>query len=139
MKNPMTLKEFADKLTGRTYRCPQFTKEEIELAKELGIVIVYGASDDLMIFAGAIDDDVDCFDGGIAYLDKFGLTENKDLNERENLLVKSVKALWCEEKDEKDRLISWTYQTDIPHETFEIKEDNDIYCRGIVFSIYNMD
>jgi hypothetical protein len=30
---------------------------------------------------------------------------------------------------------SWVYETKIPHATFIIKEDDDNYCRGIVFSI----
>lgn len=29
---------------------------------------------------------------------------------------------------------SWTYKTTIPHETFEIMEGEQKYCRGIVFS-----
>ena len=31
--------------------------------------------------------------------------------------------------------VSWSYLTDIPHKTFDIMEDGEIYCRGIVFSL----
>lgn len=31
---------------------------------------------------------------------------------------------------------SWTYKTDIPHETFEVLEDGEKYCRGIVFYLH---
>ena len=44
----MMLKEFAQKLNGREYGWPQFTKEELAIAKENGFIIVHGASDDLM-------------------------------------------------------------------------------------------
>lgn len=29
--------------------------------------------------------------------------------------------------------VTWTYKTDIPHETFNIHDDNELYCTGIVF------
>lgn len=44
----MTLKEFAKKLNGREYSYPQFTNEDLAIAKENGFIIVSGASDDLM-------------------------------------------------------------------------------------------
>ena len=45
-----------------------------------------------------------------------------------------IKALWCKEDD-----ITWTYKTDIPHETFMIYEDDEAYCRGIVFLINDLN
>lgn len=68
----ITLKEFSERITGKEYGHPQFTKEEIQLAKDNGIVIVYGASDDLMEFEGAIYDEGGCFDGGTVYFDCTG-------------------------------------------------------------------
>ena len=44
----MELKEFATMLNGREYGCPQFTQEELRIAKDNGFVIVSGASDDLV-------------------------------------------------------------------------------------------
>ena len=55
----MTLKEFAQKLNGREYNWPQFTKEDLAIAKENGFIIVSGASDDLMEIDGAINDEGD--------------------------------------------------------------------------------
>lgn len=60
----MDIKEFAKSISGKEYGYPQFTKEEIETAKENRFVIVYGCSDDLMEFEGAIRDEGGCFDGG---------------------------------------------------------------------------
>lgn len=131
----MDIKEFAKKLDGREYKYPQFTKEELQIAKDNGFVIVYGASDDLMEFCGAIYDEGGCFDGGDVFLDRNGVSQ--DGTERSNC----VTALWCDDeiKDENGGLITWTYKTDIPHETFMIYDDGESYCRGIVFNIENVN
>ena len=52
----ITAKELAEKLNGRAYG-DSFDDVKQE-AKESGLVIVYGASDDLMEFDGAIYDEV---------------------------------------------------------------------------------
>lgn len=57
----MDIKEFAQKLNGIHYGYPQFSDEEIAMAKVNGFVIVSGASDDLMEFEGAIRDEGSCF------------------------------------------------------------------------------
>lgn len=44
----MELKEFARLINGRQYGYQMFTKEELQLAKDNRIVIVTGASDDLV-------------------------------------------------------------------------------------------
>lgn len=44
----MELKEFANLIDGRQYDYRMFTKEELQLAKDNRIVIVTGASDDLV-------------------------------------------------------------------------------------------
>lgn len=56
----MDIKEFAKSISGKEYGYPQFTKEEIETAKENGFVVVYGCSDDLMEFEGAVQDEGGC-------------------------------------------------------------------------------
>jgi len=79
----MNIKEFAEMLNGREYGKGISPREAMD-AREAGLVIVCGASDDLIAFCGAIHD---------------------------------------------------KYETDIPHETFDIYEDGEKFCRGIVFSI----
>ena len=58
----VTMREFARTLNGREYDCYMFTKQEIQLAKDNGWIIVTGASDDLMEFEGAMYDEGGCFD-----------------------------------------------------------------------------
>ena len=44
--------------------------------------------------------------------------------------ARTIEALFAKEPG-----YTWIYKTDIPHETFEIVEDGEPYCRGIVFNI----
>jgi hypothetical protein len=83
-----------------------------------GIVIVFGQSDDLMEFNGAIDDEIGAYEGGVIYIN------DKQLDHTEGL---KIEALWC------DGDIAWTYKTEIPHETFDIMEDGEVFCKGIIF------
>ena len=111
----MTLKEFAKMLDGREY-LHEITKEEEALAKELGFVVVFGYSDDNAELRGAIDNEIGCYDGG--------LLEHDDLPD-------VIYANWCPE----DIDCSWAYGTSIPHENFNIYEDGELYCVGIVCDI----
>lgn len=130
----MTLKEFAKMLDGREYGYPQFSDEELMIAKEEGFVIVSGASDDLVELDGAITDEGDCFDGGKIFVKAIsdgGIVVGNC--ERSNVF--SFDAKWCEDEDEKGNIISWTYDVSIEHENFMIYEDGEPYCRGFVFQI----
>lgn len=124
----MTLKEFAEKLDGTEYNgYPIFSKEDIEIAKENGFVIVTWASDDLMEFEGAIEDEAGCFDGGRVYISRNRVEEKKTKN--------VIEALWCQAEDENGVVIPWAYKTKIPHETFLVMDAGEVYCRGIVFDV----
>lgn len=131
----MNAKELAAILTGREYPL-KLANGEVAQATASGLVVVYGESDDLMEFAGAISDEIGCYDGGTAYLNNVGLLQNDCDNDEcphfEKMKDKAatITAMWCEEAG-----YSWTYETAIPHETFEIVEDGNTYCRGIVFSL----
>jgi len=135
----MSAKTLAEKLNGRRYRKEITEQEEVE-AKESGLVVVFGASDDLTEFRGAIYDEVDSCDGATIKLDQHGLIKSicdaddcphevKRLSEAKNKII----ADWCELDG-----YSWSYRTKIPHESFDILEDEDKYCRGIVFNIKDL-
>ena len=112
----MTIKEFAEMLNGRCVR-KEITTEEEKLADELRYVVVFGYSDDLAEFRGAIEDEIDCFDGGRIFSDG----------------SKYIDAVWCD-----GGKYCWSYKTNIPIATFDIYEDekcNELYCQGIVFSL----
>lgn len=136
----MTTKELAALLNGREYG-EEILRHEAAAAKAAGLVVVFRSSDDLMEFRGAINDEVGA---GTVRVDKEGLVpdfdeacdapdcERKDrLREyfrRENASA-TIKAVWDTEG------YSRVYETAIPHETFEIVEDGEKYCRGIVFAL----
>ena len=130
----MVTKEIAALLDGMEYN-EELPVEVVSDAKRNGVVIVFGASDDLMEFRGAIEDEADCYKGGFILFDKGGLVKNKCDNEdcpyfREKLLPsKYIEAIWDSEG------YSWIYKTGIIHETFEILKEGRKYCRGVVFSM----
>lgn len=133
----MGIKEFAQRLGGKEYGYPMFTEKEIQTAKDNGWVIVTGASDDLMEFEGAMWDEGSCFDGGKVFFSKTGVYNGED---DKSGFPNCIEAIWCGDdcRDENGNIITWTYKTDIPHETFMVYDDGYPYCRGIVFSVNDL-
>ena len=109
-KSMESLKQWAKKLNGRTHQ-NEISREECEELKKQGLVVVFGYSDDNAEFRGAIDDEIDCYDGGRVF-EKDG---------------KYIDAVW------RDGNFTWTYNTNIPHMTFDILDDEEKYCKGIIF------
>lgn len=134
----MTIKEFAQMLNGRSEDYVMVLGESKQ-AKELGFVVVYGYSDDNAEFEGAISNEVGCYNGGEIYLDKNGIFE--DCEEECKYSKEAKKACKCIEAawDDSDGEYAWTYKTDIPHETFDVlDEEGNKWCRGIVFDIKSL-
>lgn len=129
--------EIAAELDGTEYPA-RISKALQARAKAAGVVIVYGASDDLMEFDGAIHDELGAYDGTTAYLTKDGLLQNECEDEECPHFAKlkakaaTIEAIFGEDD------YTWTYRTDIPHVTFEINEDDSQYCRGIVFNLVDV-
>lgn len=128
------IKEFAKSISGKERGYPQFTKGEIQTAKENGFVIVYGCSGDLMEFRGAIDDESGCYEGGRIYFEKTGVLSMDKPNNNKNW----IDAVWRDERIENGEIITWTYEAEIPHETFMIYEGGEPFCRGIVFKVEDL-
>lgn len=135
----MNAKELAEKLNG----CEignETTKKIESIAKENGLVVVFGASDDLIEFRGAIYDEFDCYEGGHIPLNKTGVVINKcDDGECPYHLAKVKKAMkihaeWCASEE-----YSWTYSFAIQHEKFDVIKDDGKYCQGIVFSLKDLE
>ena len=135
----MTKEEFAKMLDGRDYD-NEITKDEEIIAEKNGLVVVFGGSDDLMEFIGAIYNEIDCYEGVTAYLTPKGLFKHKcesdscPYEEESKDKCKTINALWCNERG-----CSWTYETKIQHASFDIFDEcGEKYCRGIVFSIEDL-
>ena len=135
------LKEFAKLLDGRDVADDSFnllSEEESSKAKREGIVVVTGYSDDLMEFDGAMKDEFDCFDGGTVYVVKDNIYKNlQDIPK--GSIIHPVTAKWYEKMDwEQLGMIPWSYDTDIPHETFILYNGGELWCEGIVFQMDNL-
>lgn len=132
----MNLKQFAEMLNGREYG-NEIMQNEIELAGKLGFVVVYGYSDDESVFKGAINDYVGSYDGGDILVDASGVFQGCRNECKYSLEAekknKLIRAVWSEGE------YAWQYETDIPHETFDIFEDGEKYCKGIVFDIKSLE
>lgn len=130
----MDVKDAAAKLDGSEYG-EEGSRDLFAEMKAAGLVAVFGASDDLMEFRGAINDEVGAWGGGTAYLTPAGLLDNDCDNDdcphfqRAKANASTIKAIWS------DGEYSWRYETAIPCERFVVKEDGEPYCQGIVFAL----
>lgn len=131
----MTRDEAAAALNGNEYG-EEGSAKLFSAMDEAGLVAVFGASDDLMEFGGAIHDEIGCYNGGTAYVTRVGLLTNPcdsgdDCPHWAGLKAAASKiSAKCDVDG-----FSWIYETTIPHSTFVIKEGNDNYCRGIIFAL----
>ena len=129
----LTIKEVAEILDGNEY-ADEMLGLDLDEVRKSGIVVVFGYSDDNIEFRGAIDEELGCYGGGVFYLTKEGLVENCDEEcahfQRAMAKAVTIEAFWCKEGGP-----DWSYETDIPHETFMIMEDGTEFCRGIVFKL----
>lgn len=138
----MTAKELAAMLDGAEYG-HEVSREIAKQAKEAGLVIVYGASDDLMEFEGAIEHEAGVYEGGSVHVASYGVlmcpecdTEWRECPywKRECANSKVVTAVWCGANTN----AAWSYETDVPHACFNVYEDGELYCTGIVFSVEDL-
>jgi len=122
----------ASLLNGNEYG-NEMNDEQALIAKENNLVVVHGASDDLMIMRGAIDDEF----GTEVYFDAKGIIGNDCHNEDCPCFIKRKSAGKLVEGvfGPKGRNISWEIRTEIPHSKFIIMEDGEEFCEGIVFSL----
>lgn len=136
----MTKEELAGILNG-----VQMGKEDADeilmaKAKQSGLVIVFGYSDDNVEFAGAFNEEFSAFGGTTLLLRKRGVYEKKHTcdcahcGHKEAIAsAATLKAQWCKTKD-----YSWTFETKIPHAAFDVLEDEEKFCRGLVFSVNDL-
>lgn len=139
----MKKEDLAAMLNGRTVGY-EITLEESARAKKAGLVVVFGASDDLAEFYGAFSDEVDCYNGGTLLLDSLGVLDRDQIDDDDDGAIadyhlrsksaRKIEALWCAPGKS-----SWSYETDIPHSTFNVVDGDDFhYCTGIIFSVADL-
>lgn len=139
----MTARELAERLHGRKYGSEIYKSEEIE-AENAGLVVVFGYSDDNIEFHGKIDDEVGAYEGTEVVVTENGLLFSdcgaddcpyfRQIERQHIEAGNIIRALWCAEEGGP----SWTFATRIPHEMFDIMDGDEVFCRGIVFSISDL-
>lgn len=135
----MTKEQLAATLNGREY-CSEIAEHEEEQVKAAGLVVVFGYSDDIMEMHGAIREAYGCYEGGDIIFTKKGrevIEYDMEVLEKYGLEIplNKITAVWSPEDEQENIICSWMYKTDIPHATFDIMEDGELRCRGIVFSV----
>lgn len=125
----MNISEIAKLLNGRQYR-DEVTPEIAQSAKDNGIVIAFGASDDLLEFRGAVYDEVGSWDGTTVYISAKG-----NIKEKPKAGRLKVESIWAPKNEEGKVYASWLIKVDAEHETFEIFDEDGLYCIGAVFHL----
>lgn len=135
----MTSKELAALLDGNNYY-NEIDKEQETIAAGNGLVVVFGYSDDNVELRGAIDDEVGAYDGTTFHVTRDGVLQMPECNCDKckyfgiaKRAAAEIKAVWHNTGD-----ASWTFETAIPHETFRIYENGELFCIGIVFSLNDL-
>lgn len=135
----MTPKELAELLHGNIYG-EEISPELETLAKENGLVVIFGASDDTIELRGAIHDEVRAYpdasdeEDSSVHLTATGLFEWAECSNNCSYFLAAkpdtvaIKASWGSDP-------TWQYETKIPHATFGIWDDEEYYCQGIVFRL----
>jgi len=126
-------------LNGREYG-KEITKDEEKQAAEAGLLVLYGYSDDNVEIAGAYNDEASAYGGAVIHLTRTGVLQEPDCEwddcpyySAACNAAKSVKAVWHDEGGP-----CWTFETDVPHETFNIYEDGGLFCVGLVLSVEDL-
>ncbi len=139
----MTKETLAALLNGREYRDEITAQEEAE-AKDAGLVVLFGASDDLAEFRGAICDEAGCGgDEDRILIDAKGELQpwedaRHDLDSEEEVLEyfeRKKKAVSVVARFDSEGYSHTFVTPGIPYSTFDIIEDGEKYCRGIVFEM----
>lgn len=140
----MSAEELAALLDGREIGL-EITPEEAAVAKAAGLLVLYGASDDLLEAEGAFSDETDAYDGAEVLLDRKGFipAERDDdwtdaemeayFTRRKAPGAISVRAAWCPPGYPGDP--SWVVSTTAPHASFRIMEDGELFCVGCVIAL----
>lgn len=139
----MTKEEFAEMLDGRIYPAVLSGDDQLD-ANLYNLVIVYGCSDDLVEFEGAIIDELGAWDGGTFYYDN-ELESFMDIEDSfENIELKNaltIKANWMK-SEVNGKIIPWTFDTNIPHSTFNLNyghsEGGGVFCVGLVINLNDL-
>lgn len=129
----MNAKEWAQLLNGREYG-DELSRDEEKQAAADGVIIAYGYSDDNVEFSGAVNEEVPAWEGSVFWITK-GLEIYDPKKHKPSERKVKIVAIWCPTDVNKKSWASWEIRADVcEYHTFDIMEDGELFCRGIVFS-----
>lgn len=135
-------KSFAEKLNGREYRS-EITDSECKYALDNNLLVIFGASDDLIEFRGAIESEMNSYQISNFFLlkaeDDFRIISEYEWDELQSYVQdygiiiphKVIKSYWSGGESK----YCFSYSMSFPHENFNIMEDGEFYCQGVVINL----
>jgi hypothetical protein len=133
----MTKEQFAAMLDDRQYG-DEITKEECQLAKDCDLLVAFGYSDDGLKLRGLIKDELDAWEGLTLHIflnANNGKTIYHEAGQETSPIASFlqlkpliIEAIWCPESLD----TSWLIKANVDCATFDIFEDDELFCRGIV-------
>lgn len=142
-------KAFAARLNGREIG-EEISPAEANEAESLGLLIVFGYSDDNTEFRGVMDDELGAWEGRefvICRRSDGELFVPEQRRDHDGLLragwkppetrrVLTVTAEWDPHpRDPSKPECSWLITSDAPFAPFDIMEDGELFCRGAVIDV----
>lgn len=129
----LTKEELASKLDGNEIYKELEGIDEKEL-KESKLIVMFGYSDDNVEMRGNIDDEISAYGRVTIRLNSNGIVTFPNDESCEDCalyqkLINGAKEIEAEYGDDG----VWRFETEIPHSTFKIMEDGELFCIGIVF------
>jgi len=135
----MTKEELVKELDGIEYEeLANEIEDASERAKAAGLVVAWGALDNLLEFTGAIREEVYACFGTATLLNSSGLVINR-CDDAQCPYFGDIEYTFTIEAVWQDSSPNWTLKTDIPHATFDIMCDGEVFSRGIVFDFAALD
>ena len=142
----MNMEEFAKSLDGREMG-KELTKEEEQIAKENGWVVVFGHSDDCIELRGLIHDELyrnrnpDKFwFSAHGPMKKWEDVDHDDEEEMEDYFENKYNAIGKLDvhygSTFDGEYFTWVFDWGWPHDVFRIYEDGEGFCLGIVFKFH---
>lgn len=135
----VTAEQFAAMINRNQYR-EELTQQQSTLAFQSGLMVFYGASDDLLEVEGVGREEYGAWDGGEYHFTKNGTRVDLEWDGHEDAIAKgytpptsafTVDVKWCPEGFPG----SWLIVPDCKHASFKIMEDDDLYCQGCVIDM----
>lgn len=142
----MTKEEFAEMLDGSEYPF-NLSPDNRKLAKAFRFLVVNGASDDLVEFDGIFAEELNAYQGTTAHVTIEGELLPEVTEDDAEVLKKHgvldyvqddlrTEAIKIEaEFEPPDSDYAWLIKTEAPHAEFDIMEDGEKFCRGIVLQL----